>query len=116
MQQNGDLDFYLVTPNGKLWVQHQRDDDGSKVLLLEGLNIGKAIPHLKNIKGPNKSTDDLKPVDDDDPIGGVYDPNIYRPPGYDNPMQPPCIGCQGNNITPSKLKDDKKYETYSRRL
>ncbi len=80
MKQNPDLDFYLVTPSGNLIVQRQREDDDSKSMLLEGLFSGKATPHLKNIKGPNKSTQDLLTVDDDDPIGGVYDPSEYRAP------------------------------------
>jgi hypothetical protein len=109
MSQNDDLDFYLITPLGRLLVQRQRDDDYSKALLLEGLNSpdGKATPHLLNIKGPNESSDDLKPVDDNDPIGGVFDPTNFRPSGYDNPLRPMYL-----DIVPSGQRTEKEIFEY----
>lgn len=52
-----------------------------------------------NIIGPHKTKEDFDPVDNNEPIPEKdnYDPNIYRPPGYDDPNSHNnsgwCIGC-----------------------
>lgn len=118
MKDNPDLDFYLVTPSGLLKVQRQRDDESGLAIILEGLDTQKAMPRLKNIKGPNKSTSDLFPVNDNDPIKGAleYAPNQYRPPGYNDPNnQPKCIGCYTNPppfLKPNFLNEKERKETH----
>jgi RHS repeat-associated protein len=102
------IDYYLVTPGGNLKVDRV---DENQDIILKGLN-GTAEPDLPSIKGPNKSTDDLKPSTNKGPMkkGEVHNPWSgsdkvpYRPPGYSNPWD----WLNGSSERRTKTKTDQE--------
>jgi RHS repeat-associated protein len=115
------MTFYLVTPKG--YVKADREDNNVDDVIAEYDPVTKLfVPKLDDILGPNKSTDDIRPVNNKDPVRGgmvrvpwptkIYpyrdDPGTYRPPGYDNPMQIPCLGCYPGKVPPPLYDDPDK--------